>query len=89
MRFPKSAVRRLKEAVFPGCEVNLGHSAKTRDIKWVSGSQAVNINKSLPGRWRAPLGSVQGHTEHKQSVAWSEESLCQFGLLKIQANCLT
>lgn len=75
----------LKEVVFPCCEVDRGQSTQTRDIKWVSGKEAVNILSKvsrasgelsrLPG---APkcfhsaaflLGSVQGHTEHRLSGA--------------------
>lgn len=33
----------LKETVFACCEVDWGQSTQTRDIKWVSGKEAVNI----------------------------------------------
>lgn len=82
----------LKETVFPCCVVSLGQSTQTRDIKWGSGKEGVNILSNakvsraggefsqLPGLpnafalLRFLLGSVQGHTEHRLSVAGQQVS---------------
>ncbi len=41
----------LKECVFPCCEVGLGQSTQTRDIKWVSGKEGVNILSNAKVSW--------------------------------------